>query len=296
MSRSFKNFIVVFLALFVFVMFMPTLSRVIPDFEDDSTTEAPETTKAPEKAEVSESEDPKETTAVPETTTEDASETVDIGIYIPEADTDWYVAVNTFVLFSYNDIVNIQNVSTDSINGNIMRNGETTYPSGTAISVSFPSGWVAFNGAEISGMNVKVYDQGGNQLGSSVSIVLTDADETIVNAVAALGYSADTVARRIIFENNEVIGLLGLADAGQTVTVVYEITLAGSDDTVEVISIDVTIPEYDKETTAALEAPEDTTVVSEATEYPEETTATPEVTEDLEETTVVPEETTEQIS
>jgi hypothetical protein len=96
------------------------------------------------------------------------------------------------------------------------------------------------DGYEIKSFLCKVYSEGGSLL-KTVSCGFYEADGGVVDHVMKnMGYSEGTSPHR--FNGNPNIITLD-EYAGQTVTLVYEVELAGAEYTIEMIKIEVDVPQ-----------------------------------------------------
>ena len=249
MSKSTKNFIIVILAFVLVFALLPSLRNVLPEFNDENTTEEDsssfETTKSPD------------TTADPDSETTTEEETTEA----PKELGNWRIVVSEYAYCfeeDFSDKTSIKSVYTNNINGNTLCCDGTYYSAITANRILLGNSFAAVEGFEISGMNAKIYAADGTLLDIVKVFIGVNGD------ASALGF--ENTVMYLVYDN-DYIDLT--AYAGQTVTVIYEVALVDSEHTVEVISIDVTVPSTPEETTAA---PEETTAA------PGETTATPEDT------------------
>ena len=224
-----------------------------------------ETTKKPTEATT---QAPKETTAAPEKTTEAPDETT--AAPDPEVPTEvgnWRIVISEYAYCTKEDLsdkTSIESPNTSNNIGNTLCHDGVYYSSITANRILLGNSYAAVEGFEISDMNAKIYAADGTLLDTTEVYV-----EALSNDASVLGYE-DTVLYSVY--DNDYIDLT--AYAGQTVTVIYEVSLVGTEQTVEVIELDVNVPGATEETTVA---PEETTETPETTEAPEETTEAPEV-------------------
>lgn len=129
--------------------------------------------------------------------------------------------------------------ATNNTVGSTITNGAGSHKRITADSVHLKSGWIAVDGYEIKSFTCKVYSADGDLL-KSVSCGFYEADGGVVDHVTNnMGYGEGTSPHR--FNGNPNIITLD-EYAGQTVTIVYEVELAGAEYTVEMIRMDVTVP------------------------------------------------------
>lgn len=157
--------------------------------------------------------------------------------------------------------VEIMYANTNNYNGNTIINSEGSYPSITARYVYFACGWLVVDGYDIDSWSCRIYAADGTLL-ETVELGLNPAEQGVIDHVENnMGYGEGTVPHRVT--NNAEDELIDLGKyAGQTVTLVYVAGLADSEKLVEMVEIDVIVPE-------AIDVPEESTA----------TPATPEVSE-----------------
>ncbi|MBQ8410054.1 MAG: hypothetical protein IJY39_14435 [Clostridia bacterium] len=157
-------------------------------------------------------------------------------------DRRWYACVDQFEYSADGNLGNperIVNVATNNVNGTTATGTSGRYSEIAAKSIHLKGGWLAVDGYEIERFTCKIYGADGSLL-NTVSCGLYGADDGVINHVATnLGYGEGTVAHR--FNGNpDMIDLSKYA--GQTVTVVYEVGLAQTEDVIELIKLNVNVP------------------------------------------------------
>jgi len=161
--------------------------------------------------------------------------------------------------FSAVDTV-IANANTNNHRGTtIIDVANVEYPSVNASCVFFGVGWIAVDGYDVENFVCNVYDADGNVL-KTVALGLTDAEIGVVEHVSNnMNYAAGTVAHRLTV--NLEAELIDLSDYdGQTVKVVYSIDVATTEYTIDLIEIEVVVPEAPAGEDTTVDGGEDTTV------------------------------------
>ena len=197
------------------------------------------------------SEKPKETTVVEDTMIfEDTTvpeETESVNPY-ENYEGSWHMSVDIFQYCEaddFSDVTNIQSAVTNNVRGTTLSNVFGSYDSITANYACLANGWLAVDGCEIDGWSCKVYAADGTLL-DTIACGLIAAEQGVVqHVINNMGYNASTVCYRVDFDFPSVIDLT--AYAGQTVTVVYEATLADYENGLEMVKIDVVVPEISDE-------------------------------------------------
>ena len=169
-------------------------------------------------------------------------DSIDIA-YIDLFDATWHASVDTFYSCQnsdYSDLNTLSGCRTNDTEGNSITNGTNTYKSiGPANYIQWAEGWIAVDGYDISGLSCKIYNADGTLL-NTVECELFAAEEGVVTHVSNnMHYGEGTVPYRLN-GNSNIIPLS--AYTGKTVTVVYEVSLVGVRETIEVIRIDVVVP------------------------------------------------------
>ncbi|MBQ7829944.1 MAG: hypothetical protein IJ345_06705 [Clostridia bacterium] len=170
-------------------------------------------------------------------------DSVDIA-YIDLFDATWHASIDQF-LYDVDgnfEVVEgtINGASTNNVNGNTISVGETKYSNITANYVCISAGWLAVDGYDISALNCKIYNADGTLL-STVACNLDPAESGVVTHVSGMGYGEGTVPYRIVSANAPFVVVDLNAYKGQTVTVVYEATLVGAREAIEIIRINATV-------------------------------------------------------
>ena len=170
-------------------------------------------------------------------------DSVDIA-YIDLFDATWHASIDQF-LYDVDgnfEVVEgtINGASTNNVNGNTISVGGTKYSDITANYVCISAGWLAVDGYDISALNCKIYNADGTLL-STVACNLDPAEPGVVTHVSGMGYGEGTVPYRIVSANAPFVIVDLNAYKGQTVTVVYEATLVGARETIEIIRINATV-------------------------------------------------------
>ncbi|MBQ9749298.1 MAG: hypothetical protein IJV87_01785 [Clostridia bacterium] len=171
-------------------------------------------------------------------------DSIDIA-YIDLFDATWHASVDQFLYDVDGDFAAIEgtinSASTNSENGNTISVGGTKYSDITANYVCISAGWLAVDGYDISALNCKIYNADGTLL-STVACNLDSAEEGVVTHVSQnMGYGEGTFPYRIVSANAPFVIVDLNAYKGQTVTVVYEATLVGARETIEIIRINATV-------------------------------------------------------
>ena len=132
--------------------------------------------------------------------------------------------------------------ATNNTVGSTITNGAGSHKRITADHVHLKSGWIAVDEYEIKSFTCKVYSADGGLL-KSVALGFYEVDGGVVDHVMNnMGYGEGTSPHR--FNGNPNIITLD-EYAGQTVTLVYEVELVGSEYTVEMIRLEVVVPKND---------------------------------------------------
>lgn len=134
----------------------------------------------------------------------------------------------------------IVGAATNNTVGSTITNGAGSHMRITADYVHLKSGWIAVDGYEIKSFTCKVYSDDGSPL-KSVALGFYEVDGGVVNHVMNnMGYGEGTSPHR--FNGNP--NVISLDEyAGQTVTVVYEVETVEKEYTIEMIKLEVTVPE-----------------------------------------------------
>ncbi|MBE6685315.1 MAG: hypothetical protein E7592_06690 [Ruminococcaceae bacterium] len=210
--------------------------------ESEKTTGVTETTDVTETAEVTETALPEDTVIFEDTTLAETTESINI---YEEYTGNWYMAVDSFRSDdneNFSNAVKIKSAITNNRIGTTLTGVEGTYTSVIANYVRLEGGWFAVDGCDIEGLNCKVYAADGTLL-DTIVCNLRKADNNIVHYVTkSMGYANNTVPYKIDPSSPSVIDLTGYA--GQTVTVVYEADVVDYDNDLEMIRINVTVPEH----------------------------------------------------
>ena len=136
--------------------------------------------------------------------------------------------------------VKIVGAATNNTVGSTIANGAGSYPRIVADYVHLKSGWIAVDGYEIKSFTCKVYSDDGSLL-KSVALGFYEVDGGVVDHVMNnMGYGEGTSPHR--FNGNPNIITLD-EYAGQTVTLVYEVELVESESKIEMIKIEVDVPQ-----------------------------------------------------
>ena len=171
-----------------------------------------------------------------------AGDSIEIA-YIDLFDATWHASVDTFYFCqnsNYSDLNTLSGCRTNDTEGNSITNGTNTYKSiGPANYIQWAEGWIAVDGYDISGLSCKIYNADGTLL-NTIECELFAAEEGVISHVSNnMHYGEGTVPYRLN-GNSNIISLT--AYTGKTVTVVYEVSLVGAREAIEVIRIDVTVP------------------------------------------------------
>ena len=155
---------------------------------------------------------------------------------------NWHVSVDEFAYSTSEDVGTPSQIIGAAANnsvGPIVTNWSGSYSAITANRVHLKNGWIAVDGYEIENFTCNIYAADGSLL-DSVSCGLYGADPDVVNHVANnMGYGQGAVAHRF---NGNPNSIDLSAYAGQKVTVAYEVGLVGTEYTVRLIQMDVTVP------------------------------------------------------
>ena len=164
---------------------------------------------------------------------------------IPEEKTyigKWHLQIDEFNYStggSSGNLSQIVGAATNSSSGALISNWSGSYSAITANYLHLKKGWVTVNGYKLSTLTCKIYATNGALL-REVDCTLHSAEEGVfTHVINNMGYDASTVPRRF---NGNVNEINLSAYSGQTVTVVYEVGVEGSDATVIAIILDVTVP------------------------------------------------------
>ncbi|MBR4032483.1 MAG: hypothetical protein IKJ07_07095 [Clostridia bacterium] len=173
-----------------------------------------------------------------------AGDSIEIA-YIDLFDATWHASIDQFLYDVDGDFGAIEGTingaSTNDENGNTISVGGTKYSDITANYVCISAGWLAVDGYDISALNCKIYNANGTLL-STVACNLDPAEEGVVTHVSQnMGYGEGTHPYRIVSANATFVIVDLNAYKGQTVTVVYEATLVGARETIEIIRINATV-------------------------------------------------------
>ncbi|MBE6684701.1 MAG: hypothetical protein E7592_03510 [Ruminococcaceae bacterium] len=171
-----------------------------------------------------------------------AGDSIEIA-YIDLFDATWHASVDTFYSCKnsdYSDLNTLSGYRTNDTEGNSITNGTNTYKSiGPANYIQWANGWIAVDGHDISGLSCKIYNADGTLL-NTIECELFAAEEGVVSHVSNnMHYGEGTVPYRLN-GNSNIISLS--AYTGKTVTAVYEVSLVGAREAIEVIRIDVVVP------------------------------------------------------
>ena len=153
----------------------------------------------------------------------------------------WHASVD---LFQYQtntagNKASIDLASTNSTIGTAMANASGIHSAITATSIWYGAGWLAFDGYAVESFNCKVFSYDGTLLKSTSCALFTAESDVLDHVSKNMHYSSATVPVRLN-GNSDTVSLSEYA--GQTVTVIYEAALEGTDQTVEVIRIYITVP------------------------------------------------------
>ena len=177
---------------------------------------------------------------------------------------NWHASVDAFYGDVDGDFSAVETVislaCTNNLLGNTIRdNVEVFYPTITANFVFFGAGWIAVDGYDVENFVCNVYAADGSVL-KTVELGLNAAEEGVVTHVSNnMGYAAGTVAHRVTGNlETELIDLTEYAD--QTVKVVYSIDVATTEYTIDLIEIEVVVPEAPAGEDTTVAGGEDTTV------------------------------------
>ncbi|MBQ3013198.1 MAG: hypothetical protein IJD74_06640 [Clostridia bacterium] len=171
-----------------------------------------------------------------------AGDSIEIA-YIDLFDATWHASVDTFYFCQnsdYSDLTTYSDCRTNDTEGNSITNGTNTYTSiGPANYIQWANGWIAVDGYDISGLSCKIYNADGTLL-DTIECELFAAEEGVVSHVSNnMHYGERTVPYRLNGNSN----IISLTDyTGQTLTAVYEVSLVGVREAIEVIRIDVVVP------------------------------------------------------
>ena len=156
----------------------------------------------------------------------------------------WHLSADEFDygVKSAGETKQIVGAATNNTVGSTITGGAGSYNRIAADCVHLKSGWIVVDGYEIKSFTCKVYAADGDLL-KSVSCGFYEADGGVVDHVTNnMGYGEGTSPHR--FNGNPNVITLD-EYAGQTVTLVYEVELAGAEYTIEMIKIEVDVPKND---------------------------------------------------
>jgi len=172
-----------------------------------------------------------------------AGDSIEIA-YIDLFDATWHASIDEFLYDVDGNFAAIEGTisgaNTNNVNGNTISVGGTKYSNITANYVCISAGWLAVDGYDISALNCKIYNADGTLL-RTVACNLDPAEPGVVTHVSGMGYGEGTHPYRIVSANAPFV-VVDLSEyKGQTVTVVYEATLVGARETIEIIRINATV-------------------------------------------------------
>jgi len=168
--------------------------------------------------------------------------TVTAAVAAPEFEGNWHAAVDAFYYCTapdFSDAVQIAGACTNKTVGNNISTAGSFLTSVVANFVYYEAGWIGFADHGVENFLFTVYDADGNVL-KTVELALRDGEPGLSEAVQGIiGGNENTIVPRL-GNDSEIIDLSEFA--GQTVTVVYSADVAGTDFTVDVISLVVEVP------------------------------------------------------
>lgn len=134
----------------------------------------------------------------------------------------------------------IVGAATSNLAGSTIANSAGSCSKLSADYVHLKSGWIAVDGYEIQSFTCKIYAADGNLL-KSVSCGFYEADDGVINHVMNnMGYAAGSATHRFNGNPNRIeLGEF----AGQTVTLIYEVEPVGAETEIEMIKLEVIVPE-----------------------------------------------------
>ena len=159
----------------------------------------------------------------------------------------WHASVDSFMYCvndDYSDVVNFMAANTNSVIGTTMTGADSTLSSITANYVYWENGWLAVDGYALENRVCNIYAADGTLL-KTVGLTLREAEQGVVQHVSRnMRYADGTVAHRVGQADSEIISLKEFS--GQTVSLVYSVDLVGKRCTLDLVKIDVTVPEAEK--------------------------------------------------
>lgn len=162
------------------------------------------------------------------------------GTFAPQK---WNASIDKFLYDRDGDFASIEGTisgaSTSSTNGTtILDSSSTAYASISASYIQWNAGWLVINGHDLSGVTYTVYSSSGTTLFAG-DVPLIAAEEGVVSYVTnGLGY-VDSTPYRINAASAPVIILSDYV--GQTVTVVFSVTVPNTANSVEIIRVTVEV-------------------------------------------------------